>query len=220
MSRTTSIRSIAKTALVALWAASIASTGASLSLAAESDPRADLRAAGPGSVFHSVQAAALAALTHAHLTATPRDRQRLRAGTIYRVADGYSYTAPQRSAASSPLMRQSVRFSLRSIDVASYLVESRSAATRSNGSNESPSENQRRIVDELDPAHRPLYVLMPSLDIVRYSQGRQLRVISSAKDRKPAKQLTTVTTAKTQLALDDVICAKLAFPLGAPSRVH
>ncbi len=98
-------RATARIGLIAMLAACAACTGGPLSMAAGSDPRDSIRADRPGTVFHSIQAAALDALTRAHLTATPRDRQRLRAGTIYRVANGYSYTAPQRSAASSPLMR-------------------------------------------------------------------------------------------------------------------
>jgi hypothetical protein len=192
---------------IALLALCAFSAGASLSLAAGSDSLADLRAEGPSTVFQSVQAAAVDALTNAYLTATPRDRRRLRAGTIYRVADGFSYTAPQRSGASSPLMRQRVRYALRSIDVASYVVEPRSGEARSTRSNETPIAEQKRIVDDLDPAHRPLYVLTPSLDITHYSSGGKLRMVSSLNERGPAEHVDTSTTAQVTSTQDDVTCA-------------
>jgi len=173
--------------LVTLLAVCIAGAGAPLSMAAGNDPNDRIRAEGPGAVFDSIQAAALDALTDAHLTATPRDRQRLRVGTIHRVDNGYSYTAPRRAGTSTPLMRQSVRYRLRSIDVASYVIQPSSGEARSNRSNEMPSEEEKRIVDELDPAHRPLYLLTPSLDAVSYRRGGQLRVITNLNDRRLAK---------------------------------
>ena len=181
--------------LVTLLAVCIAGAGAPLSMAAGNDPNDRIRAEGPGAVFDSIQAAALDALTDAHLTATPRDRQRLRVGTIHRVDNGYSYTAPRRAGTSTPLMRQSVRYRLRSIDVASYVIQPSSGEARSNRSNEMPSEEEKRIVDELDPAHRPLYLLTPSLDVMRYSHGGQLRLVTSLDDRRPAKCAARVTTA-------------------------
>jgi hypothetical protein len=209
-------RALARLGLVAALTASIVSAGASLSAAAASDLRADAVAEGPGSVFESVGAAAVDALTNAHLTATHRDRQRLRVGTIYRVENGFSYTAPQRAAASSPLMRQSIRYRLRSIDVASYVIESGSEKARSGRSNEVPSYEEKRIVDELDPAHRPLYLLTPSLEVVRYGRGGQLRAITSLSDRRPAKPASTVSAAKTALARDEVRCASFVFQSSGP----
>ncbi len=180
-------------------------------MAAGSDPRDGIRTDGPGTVFHSIQAAALDALTRAHLTATPRDRQRLRVGTIYRVASGFCYTAPQRAAASSPLMRQSVRYPLRSIDVASYIIRPRSGEARSNRSDEMPSEEEKRIVDELDPAHRPLYLLTPSLDVVLYRRGGKLRVVTNLSDCRPAKRAAAMITEESTLVFAKAHVANCPF---------
>jgi hypothetical protein len=194
-----------------MLAASAACTVASLSAAAASDPRAGIRAEGPGGVFHSIEAAVLDALVTAHLTATPRDRERLRVGTIYRVANGFSYTAPQRAAASSPLMRQSVRYPLRSIDVASYVIWPRSGEARSKRSNETPCEEWIRIVDELDPAHRPLYVLTPSLDVVRYSRGGKLHVLTSLNGLRLANRVAAVITAMNTRVFTNARCGSRAL---------
>ena len=194
-----------------MLAASAACTVASLSAAAASDPRAGIRAEGPDGVFHSIEAAAIDALATAHLAATPRDRERLRVGTIYRVANGFSYTAPQRAAASSPLMRQSVRYPLRSIDVASYVIWPRSGEARSKRSNETPCEEWIRIVDELDPAHRPLYVLTPSLDVMRYSRGGKLHVLTSLNGLRLANRVAAVITAMNTRVFANARCGSRAL---------
>jgi hypothetical protein len=201
--------------VMAVLAASIVCAGVSLSAAAS-----EARAEGPGSVFDSVQAAALDALTSAHLTATHRDKQRLRVGTIYRVENGFSYTAPQRSAASSPLMRQSLRYRLRSIDVASYVIGSASGNARSRRSTETPSVEEKRIVDELDPAHRPLYLLTPSLEVLRYSRGGQLHAVTNLSDRQPARPVSTAKTAKVPPAIHEVRCASLGFQPSVATLAH
>lgn len=124
----------------------------------------------PGALFESVEAAALDALAHAHHTARPGDRGRLLMGTIYRVGDAFSYSAPQRSEHTVWSARPPVlRFALRPVDVASYMLHPRSGESRVDRANETPNASERRIVDELDPRGRPLFVLTPSRRIVRYA---------------------------------------------------
>jgi hypothetical protein len=184
MARISEVHSIAKIASLALLAASVACAGAPPASPAANDARAEIRAEGPGVVFPSVQAAALDALATAHRTATPRDRQRLRVGSIHRVAHGFAYSAPQRATGSSLVMRQRVRHRLRPIDVASYVIPPRWTEWLSARSNETPDRKMQRIVDELDPAHRPVYVLTQSLDVVSYSRGGQTRVVTTLSARK------------------------------------
>jgi hypothetical protein len=145
-----------------------------------------MRAQGPDAVFPSVQAAALDALAYAHLTATPRDRLHLRAGAVHRVANGYSYSAPRRATTSTPLMHQSVRLQLHPDDVASYAIPPRSAERRSSRSHAMPIRRAQHIVDELDPAHRPIYVLTGSLDVVSYSHGERPRVVTNLSAHRQA----------------------------------
>jgi len=175
---------IAKIASLALLAASVACAGAPPASPAANDARTEIRAEGPGAIFPSVQAAALAALATAHRTATPRERQRLRVGTIQRVAHGFAYSAPQRATGSPLVMRQRVHHRLRSIDVASYVIPPRWTEWPSARSSETPDRKMQRIVDELDPAHRPVYVLTQSLDVVRYSRGGQTHAVTTLSARR------------------------------------
>jgi hypothetical protein len=147
-----------------------------------------VRAQGPGAVFPSVQAAALDALANAHRTATPRDRSRLRVGAIHRVAHGYAYSAPRRAATSTPLMHQSVRHPLHPNDVASYVIPPRTAERRSSRGHAMRVRRTQHIVDELDPAHRPIYVLTGSLDVVSYSHGERTRVVANLSAHGQAAQ--------------------------------
>jgi hypothetical protein len=184
MARISEVHPIAKIASLAVLAASVACAGAPPASLAADDARDEIRAEEPGAVFPSVQAAALDALAAAHRTATARDRQRLRVGTIHRVAHGFAYSAPQRAVGSSLLMRQRVRHRLRPIDVASYVIPPRWAECPSARLSETPDRKMQRIVDELDPAHRPVYVLTQSLDVMSYSRGGQTRVVTTLSARK------------------------------------
>lgn len=131
----------------------------------------------PGSVFESVEAAVVDALAHAQATTRARDRGRLRLGTIYRVPGGFSYRAPERSEATVWASRPPVlRYALRPTDVASYIVHPRSGRRAVDQANEHPSASERRIVDELDPDARALYLLTPSLRVVRYANQRETEV--------------------------------------------
>jgi hypothetical protein len=133
-------------------------------------PTAETPHSEPGALFETIEAAAVDALAHAHHTARPGDRGRLRMGTIYRVGDAFSYSAPQRSESTVWSTRPPVlRFALRPIDVASYMLHPRSGESRVDRANEAPNASERRIVDELDPRGRPLFVLTPSRRIVRYA---------------------------------------------------
>lgn len=144
--------------------------------------RTGLQPQGPGAVFDSVEAAAIDALSYAHLEAGLRERRSLRVGVIHRVPNGYSYTAAKRATASSPLVAPSVRYRLRAIDVARYVIPPRSRKTRINRSNEEPTRNEMQIVDELDPAHRPIYKLAPSLNVVSYRHGGRASVLVNLGD--------------------------------------
>jgi hypothetical protein len=72
-------------------------------------------------------------------------------------------------------------------------------------------------VDELDPAHRPLYLLTPSLEVLRYSRGGQLRAVTNLGDRQPAKP---APTAKASPVLHEVRCASLGFQPSVATLAH
>lgn len=120
-------------------------------------------------VYPSIDAAVEAAFAAAEQAAGPAERDRMRMGTIRRVAGGFGWVAPAVSAspigAMSPMQ---VRLRLGPEDVAIYGLHPRSGLADLDRANESVSRHERRLVDERDPLHRPLYVRTPSRRIVRY----------------------------------------------------
>ena len=158
--------------------ASAASAGGALC------PKAELPHAEPGALFDTIEAAAVDALAHAHHTAGPGERGRLLLGTIERVGDAYTYSEPIRSAETVWSSRAPVlRFGLRPTDVATYVLHPPSGSARVDRANERPNASERRLVDELDPKERPLYVLTPTRRVVRYAGQETTEVASRPADR-------------------------------------
>jgi hypothetical protein len=179
MARINTLHLVSRSAWLIALVALAACAGAPPVSVTRSGAPDSVRAQGPGAVFPSVQAAALDALANAHRTATPRDRECLRVGAIQRVANGYAYSPPRRAATTNPLMHQSVRHQLHPDDVASYVIPPRSAERRSSRSHAVRVRGIQHVVDELDPAHRPIYVLTGSLDVISYSHGERTRVVAN-----------------------------------------
>lgn len=132
-----------------------------------------LEVRGPGTIFESVEAAAIDALIYAHREArTARETDRTRGGTIYRAGRGYSYDEIHVAA---PLAAHRVTHTLGPRDVARFLVYPRVGKHEVDRANERPSPADRRFVSAVDPLHRPLYILHPSLAIRVYrGEGRDL----------------------------------------------
>jgi len=130
-------------------------------------------ARGPGTIFESVEAAAVDALTYAHMEArAARETDRVRGGAIFRAGQGYSYDEIHVAGALRP---HRVSHTLGPRDVARFLVYPRVGEHEVNRANERPSSVDRRSVSAIDPLHRPLYILHPSLAIRVYrGEGRDL----------------------------------------------
>ncbi len=144
----------------------------------------DLEAQGPGTVFSSAEAAAVDALTYSHLQALDaRQTGRMRAGTIHRVGDGYSYDEVHLAGA---LRRHQVRYTLKPQDVARFHIYPQGNDIVVNRANERPSRVDRRSVSVIDPLHRPLYILHPSL-VVREYRGEDHELVEVANLRRPAR---------------------------------
>jgi hypothetical protein len=136
-------------------------------LAAFETPSLRLEAQGPGTLFPSVESAAVDALTYSYLQALDeRGAERLRAGTIYRVGTDYRYDEVHRA---SVLQRHRISYTLKPRDVARFHSYPRDRDFFTNRANERPSQVDRRSVSVVDPLHRPLYILHPSLAIREYS---------------------------------------------------
>lgn len=120
-------------------------------------------------VHPSIDAAVEAAFAAAERAAGPAERDRLRIGTIRRVEGGFRWISPAVSASPIGAMTpMQVRLRLGAEDVAIYGLHPRSGLADLDRVNESVTRHERRLVDEVDPLHRPLYVQTPSRRVLRY----------------------------------------------------
>jgi len=143
-----------------------------------------LHARGPGALFATIEAAALDALTYAHLQAREaNDLDRMRGGTIFLVAACYSYAEVHVANSLNP---RTIRYALDTHAVARFHVYPRSNDILSKRAKERLSKVDRRTVRFVDPLHRTLYVLHPSLTVRQYS-GVELRRIEIANLRHPVR---------------------------------
>jgi hypothetical protein len=145
---------------------------------------AGLEAQGPGVVFPSIEAAAVDALTYADLSGQAgRDTELMRGGTIYATGGGYSYGEIH---VAKPLNAHRVSYTLKPQDVARFAIYPRDRDRDVNRANERPSMRDRRAVSFIDPLHRPLYILHPSLVIREYrGEGHELAEVANL--RRPPR---------------------------------
>jgi hypothetical protein len=148
-------------------------------------PPRQLEAKGPGTRFGSIDAAAIDALTHAYLQARAAcDAEFMRGGTIYPVDGGYYSYGETHRAESGSLHK--IRYILKPQDVARFHLYPVSRDTAVNRINERPSRVDLRSVSAIDPLHRPLFILHPSLSIRAYSGEDSDRVdVASLRGPEP-----------------------------------
>jgi len=135
-------------------------------------PPLELQARGPGALFDSVDAAAVDALKFCYLQAREAgDLQRMRAGTIRRVAAGYTYGEIQ---VAKPWAQRQIQYVVDPRDVARFHVYPPDTDRDVNRASERVSPRDWHSVRVIDPLHRSLYVLHPSLAIRAYRADRQI----------------------------------------------
>ena len=133
--------------------------------------------AGPGTVFDTVEDAAIDGLAHAYLLSKADGNSGLMyGGTIRPEKAGFTYD-PLVSA--TPENPTALRTTLRRADVARFHVYPRTAVSQVNRRNERVSRFDRVTVDRRDPVHRPLFVLTPRLSVMVY-RGKALPSTSIA----------------------------------------
>jgi hypothetical protein len=152
-------------------------------------PRGDpqrLEARGPGAVFESIEAAAVDALTYTYQQAqAARNAELMRGGTIHASDAGYSYGEIH---VAKPSSAHRITYNLGTRDVARFAIYPRDSDYSVNRANERPSRVDRRSVSVIDPLHRPLYILHPSLAIRVYrGEGHELSEVANL--RRPARAL-------------------------------
>jgi hypothetical protein len=148
------------------------------------DAESGLTAQGPGTVFPSIEAAAVDALTYAYLSAkADRNRERARGGSIYATRGGYSYDEIRVARRLAP---HRVTYTLEPGDVARFVTYPQDRDRRVNWRNEKPSHLERRGVTSQDPLHRPVYILHPSL-VIREYRGEDQELTDVADLRRPSR---------------------------------
>jgi len=153
------------TAALALGCAQLQQLPADFAAAFKTPP-IELTARGPGAVFDTIDAAAIDALAYSYLQAREAgDLQRMRAGTIRRAGAGYTY---DEIVVAKPGSASQIEYRVRVDDVARFHVYPFDTDRDVNSSNERLSAVDRRSVSVVDPLHRPLYVLHPSLAVRAY----------------------------------------------------
>jgi hypothetical protein len=155
-------------------------------LLADLDAKPQLEAGGPGTVFPSVEAAAVDALIYTYLQAkSEHDMERMRAGTIYSVDTGYSYGEIH---VARNMLEHRIAYPLKPQDVARFHMYPVAINRDVNRGNEQASQTDRRSVAVADPLHRPLFILHPSL-VIREYRGRDDEVVAVADLRRPKRVL-------------------------------
>jgi hypothetical protein len=146
-----------------------------------------LEAEGPGALFTSIDAAAIDALTHAYLQARGAcDPEFMRGGTIHPVGEGYySYGEIHRA---NRWERHRISYILKPRDVARFHLYPVNRDAAINSINEQPSRVDLRSVRAVDPLHRPLYILHPSLVVHAYrGEDPQPVEVASLRGRRASR---------------------------------
>ena len=145
-------------------------------------PSQKLSVRGPGAVFETISAAATDGLAYSYLRAHEfHVPGRVHAGTIRAVeGGGYTYDGVVEAPWWDP---NHVAYKLGKNDVAHFHTYPSDRERKINRANERHSSKDRRVVDELDPLHRPSFVLTPSLQIRAYmGANKEVLVVENLHD--------------------------------------
>ena len=123
-----------------------------------------LASRGPGTIFPTVAAAAVDALHFASVE--QRSSRHERGGSIVRASGGYTYSEPTRGG----IERLDITLSA---DAVAWFVARRDVLpSRRTRADERLSLQARRMVDQVDPQGRPVFVMTPGKKILTYNDGR------------------------------------------------
>lgn len=164
-----------------LVTASGCASAASLYPEQEADPVGRASALDPPDTLHpTVDDAAIAALAHLAATTRRSELHRLQVGSIVGVEGAFSWQASGRPTTSRhDDWRPKARLSLAPDHVATFVIHPRTGDRRIDRVNERLTRGERRIVDELDPLHRPIYLLTPSGRVLIYRHGESTSEIAA-----------------------------------------
>ena len=181
--RAPTILILALTALLAAGCAQMPQLSSDF-VAGLNNPPLELEARGPGAVFDSVEAAAVDALTFCYRQARETgEMEHMHAGTIQRSGAGYTYGEIH---IASGLQLRQIKYVVSGRDVARFHVYPQDSDRDVNRSSERLSAKDWRSVHVVDPLHRSLYVLHPSLAIRAY-HGDDSKALEVANLRGPSR---------------------------------
>jgi hypothetical protein len=144
----------------------------------------------PGTEFSTVEAAAVAALAYVRETSTRSESERLRVGSIVETENGYTWTEGDHSGSHTRAnWRPKARIALTDAHAAAYVVHPRTGDRQTDRANERVTRSERRLVDEVDPQHRPMFLLTPTGRIVAYNHGAPVVEIADLRrNRRDARR--------------------------------
>jgi len=130
---------------------------------------------GPGTTFATAEAAVLDGLGWCALESRQDgDVPRLRIGVVRAARGGFTYDKP---GIATRLQPRELWYKLQRESVAHFQHYPVSLSERKAYTYEQHSRYQREVVDEIDPRHRPSYILTPSMRVVAYrGDGEELLV--------------------------------------------
>ncbi len=129
----------------------------------------------------TLEAAARAALAEAWSDTALRNRDLLRVGAILQTEDEFIWLEPQSSQRGPGTV---VRLGLHANHAATYIVHPRTGSAAVNRANEHITNYEKRLVDRIDPLHRPVFILTPSGRLLAYSHGRPVVEVASMRALK------------------------------------
>ncbi len=142
------------------WAAAIAALLTFMMADGAMAEAPDNAARGPGAVFASVDAAALDALKFAHRALAQSNG---RGGAIFATEGGFSYGDLVRATS-----RSGFELTLGPDDVAWFYAHNYELPVVGGGHMRVPTKADRSMVSQVDPHHRPLYLLTSRMTVLRY----------------------------------------------------
>jgi hypothetical protein len=128
----------------------------------------------------TLEDAARAALVEAWTGTVFHNRDRLRVGSIVQSDGEFVWLEPQSSKAGPEPV---VRLGVRANHAATYIVHPRTGSTTVDRANEQITKHEKRLVDRIDPLHRPIFILTPSGRVLAYSHGAPVVELASMRDR-------------------------------------
>jgi hypothetical protein len=160
----------------------------------------------PGTRFERVEEAAVAALTHVRRTSSRSETEQLHVGSIVRIEGGYTWQeADQSGNHLNPTWRPTARVQLSSDHVATYVVHPRIGDRRTDRANEKITRGERELVDEVDPLHRPMFLLTPSGRIVSYNHGAPAVEIADLRRGRIERNTSASSSARASRAVESSI---------------